>query len=102
MIIRNEDGRAVFAENISDITKEIRSLEATISEAVENRKKGSPLNDEERAQLNLKVEDLKTVISNLDDDTKKKAGAVELISFVKELTKFKKFVDDLKKLADNG
>ncbi len=101
MIIRDENGNAVSAQSISDITLEIRFIEKRITEAVQNKKNGGSLSDEERAELNRNIQGLQTVISAIDDETKRKASAMELISFIKELTKFKKFVEDLKKLAEN-
>ncbi len=101
MIIKDNTEKGAYAENISDITEEIKAIESIISEAAKNRKNGGSLTDEEREALNIRIKDLQTVISNLDDATKKKANAMELIAFIKELTKFKKLVDGLKKDAEN-
>ncbi len=101
MIIRDENGRAISAEKIADITAEMSDLEKYIKTAAENKRNGGSLNDEEREALNNRVEDLKMLIENIDDDTKRRASAFELLSFIKQITKFKKLVEDLKKAVSH-
>ena len=91
MIIRDENGRAVGIESLSDITKEIEDIEKVFNNAIKNKKKGGSMPEEEKEALKLRLEDVKTLMADVDDSVKQNANAMEVISFIKSLTKLKKF-----------
>lgn len=93
MIIRDENGKAVSAENLSDITKEINEIESIFNNAIKNKKNGGSMPEEEKEALRLRMEDLKVLISSVEDSVKKNANVMEVLAFVKALTKLKKFAD---------
>lgn len=101
MIIRDENGRAVGIESLSDITKEIEAIEKVFNNAVKNKKKGGSMPEEEKEALKLRLEDVKTLMAAVDDGVKQNANAMEVISFIKSLTKLKKFADNAKKELGN-
>lgn len=101
MIIRDENGKAVRAEKLSDITKEISDIERIFDTAVKNKKNGGSMPEDEKEALKLRMEDLKTLISGVEDEIKKSASALEVINFVKALTKLKKFADAVSNGTDN-
>ncbi len=101
MILRDDEGRALRAESLSDITKEIGEIEDIIATAAENKKRGGSMSEDEREVLSIRIEDLKSVITAIDDDMKKNAKTFELLAFIKQFTKFKKLIDDLQRLKDN-
>ena len=101
MIIRDENGRAVGIESLSDITKEIEDIEKVFNNAVKNKKKGGSMPEDEKEALKLRLEDVKTLMADVDDSVKQNANAMEVISFIKSLTKLKKFADNAKKELGN-
>ena len=101
MIIRDENGRAVGIESLSDITKEIEDIEKVFNNAIKNKKKGGSMPEEEKEALKLRLEDVKTLMADVDDSVKQNANAMEVISFIKSLTKLKKFADNAKKELGN-
>ena len=101
MIIRDENGRAVGIESLSDITKEIEDIEKVFNNAVKNKKKGGSMPEEEKEALKLRLEDVKTLMAAVDDGVKQNANAMEVISFIKSLTQLKKFADNAKKELGN-
>ncbi|MBP3446831.1 MAG: hypothetical protein IJN78_08930 [Clostridia bacterium] len=96
MIIRDENGRAVGIEQLSDITKEIDEIESIFNKAIKAKKKGGSMSDEEKEALKLRLEDVKVLMSGVDDEVKHGANAMEIIAFIKSLTKLKKLADNAK------
>ncbi len=101
MIIRDENGRAIGIERLSDITKEIDEIESIINKAVKNKKKGGSMSDEEKADMKLRLEDVKVLMSGVDDEVKHNSNAMEIIAFIKSLTKLKKLADSAKSELEN-
>lgn len=102
MIIRDEKGRAISVEKLSDITSEINDIEDIISKAVANKKNGGSMSAEEKAELNTRMEDLKVIMSSVGKDMQSKAKPMELMSFIKALTKLKKLAEtDLSELKND-
>ena len=52
MIIRNEEGRAIRIENLSDLTEEISDIEKVLNKALKNKKKNIPMPQDEKDALN--------------------------------------------------
>lgn len=96
MIIRDENGRAVSVESLSDITKEVNEVEVIISKAVADKKKGGKMPEDKKEALKLRLEDLGVIMSNIDDEVKHSAKPWELMPFIKALTKLKKLADTAK------
>ena len=101
MIIRDENGRAISVESLSDITKEVNDIEDIISKAVASKKKGGSMPEDEKAALKLRLEDLGVIMSNIDDELKHSAKPWELMPFIKALTKLKKLADTAKSELGN-
>lgn len=101
MIIRDENGRAVGAERLSDITNEIDEIERIFNKAIKNKKKGGSMPQEEKDAVKLRLEDVKVLMSDVDEEIKKSANAMEIISFIKSLTKLKKLADNAKSELGN-
>ena len=101
MIIRDENGRAVGVERLSDVTKEVNEIESIFDKAVKNKKNGGSMPQEEKDALKMCMEVLTVLISSVEDNVKKNANAMEVIAFVKALTKLKKFADSAKSELEN-
>lgn len=101
MIIRDENGKAVSAESLSDITKEITEIEKIFDTAVKNKKNGASMPQDEKDALQARMEDLKVLISTVEDSVKKNANTMEILGFVKALTKLKKFADAISNGAND-
>ena len=101
MILRDENGRAVGIERLSDITKEIDDIESIFNKAIKNKKKGGSMSEEEKEALKLRLGDVKVLMAGIDDEVKKSANAMEVIAFIKSLTKLKKLADNAKAEFEN-
>ncbi len=101
MIIRDENGRAISVESLSDVTKEINEVEDIFSKAISAKKTGGSMPENEKEALKLRMEDLGVIMSNIDDDLKHSAKPWELMPFIKALTKLKKLADAAKSELNN-
>lgn len=95
MILRDEEGRAIGIERVSDLTDEIADIEKVLNKALKNKKKNIPMSQEEKNALNLRLEDLKILMPSAAEDIKAGANAMEIISFLKEISKLKKITEKL-------
>lgn len=95
MILRNEEGRAIGAERLSDVTDEIADVEKVINKALKNKRKGNRLSDEERDALTLRVKDLGVLVSSISDELKHGANTMEIIAFIREIAKLKKLTESI-------
>lgn len=95
MIIRDEEGRAVGFEKLSDLTQEISELEKILNKALKNKKKNISMPQEEKDAIKLRLEDLKVLMSCANEEIKSGANAMQIISFIKEMAKLKKITESL-------
>lgn len=95
MIIRNEEGRAIGFEKLSDLTQEVSELEKTLNKALKNKKKNIPMPQEEKDAIKLRLEDIKVLMPSANEELKSGANAMQIISFIKEMAKLKKITESL-------
>lgn len=95
MIIRDEEGRATGVEKLSDLTEEISDLEKVLNKALKNKKKNIPMPQDEKDALKLRLEDLKVLMSSASEEIKSGANAMQIISFIKEMSKLKSITEKL-------
>lgn len=95
MIIRDEEGRAIGVEKLSDLTEEISDLEKVLNKALKNKKKNIPMPQDEKDALKLRLDDLKVLMSSASEEIKSGANAMQIISFIKEMSKLKSITEKL-------
>ena len=95
MIIRDEEGRAIGFEKLSDLTQEISDLEKILNKALKNKKKDIPMPQDEKDEIKSRLEDLKVLMSSACEELKSGANAMQIISFIKEMAKLKKITESL-------
>lgn len=95
MILRDEEGRAIGIERVSDLTDEISDIEKVLNNALKNKKKNIPMPQDEKDVLTRRLEDLKVLMPAAAEDIKAGANAMEIISFIKEMAKLKKITEKL-------
>ena len=101
MILRDEEGRAIGIERVSDLTDEISDIEKVLNTALKNKKKNIPMPQEEKDDLTRRLEDLKVLMPAAAEDIKAEANAMEIISFIKEMAKLKKITEKLAECVNN-
>lgn len=101
MILRDEEGRAIGIERVSDLTDEIADIEKVLNTALKNKKKNIPMPQEEKDDLTRRLEDLKVLMPAAAEDIKAGANAMEIISFIKEMAKLKKITEKLSECVNN-
>lgn len=101
MILRDEEGRAIGIERVSDLTDEISDIEKVLNAALKNKKKNIPMPQEEKEALTRRLEDLKVLMPAAAEDIKAEANAMEIISFIKEMAKLKKITEKLAECVNN-
>lgn len=101
MILRDEEGRAIGIERVSDLTDEISDIEKVLNAALKNKKKNIPMPQEEKEALTRRLEDLKVLVPAAAEDIKAGANAMEIISFIKEMAKLKKITEKLAECVNN-
>ncbi|MEE1066790.1 MAG: hypothetical protein UH249_11725 [Acutalibacteraceae bacterium] len=95
MIIRDENGRALGVENLSDLTDEISEIEKILNQAHKNKKKGKTMPPEEKESLKCRIEDLKVLMNSASEEIKNGANAMQIIALIKEMAKLKKITEKL-------
>lgn len=95
MIIRNEEGRAIGIENLSDLTEEISDIEKVLNKALKNKKKNIPMPQDEKDALKIRIEDLKVLMSSASEEIKHGANTMQIISLIREMSKLKKITENL-------
>ena len=95
MILRDDEGRAIGIERVSDLTEEISDIEKVLNTALKNKKKNISMPQDEKEALTRRLEDLKVLMPAAAEDIKAGANAMELISFIKEMAKLKKITEKL-------
>ena len=95
MIIRDEEGKAIGFEKLSDLTQEISDLEKILNKALKNKKKDIPMPQDKKDEIKSRLEDLKVLMSSASEELKSGANAMQIISFIKEMAKLKKITESL-------
>lgn len=95
MIIRDEEGRAIGFEKLSDLTQEVSDLEKILNKALKNKKKNIPMPQDEKDEIKFRLEDLKVLMASANEELKSGANAMQIISFIKEMAKLKKITENL-------
>ncbi len=95
MIIRDEEGRAIGFEKLSDLTQEVSDLEKILNKALKNKKKNIPMPQDEKDEIKFRLEDLKVLMASANEELKSGANAMQIISFIKEMAKLKKITESL-------
>ena len=95
MIIRNEEGRAIGIENLSDLTEEISDIEKILNKALKHKKKNIPMPQDEKDALKIRIEDLKVLMSSASEEIKHGANTMQIISLIREMSKLKKITENL-------
>ena len=94
MINRDEKGNIVSCDKLSDVTKEISKINSMIQKASKHPEK---VTDEQKAELEKAVGDMKAVLELVTPELQKTGSPVELISFAKEMINMKKIAENLEK-----
>lgn len=95
MIIRDEEGRAIGFEKLSDLTQEVSDLEKILNKALKNKKKNIPMPQDEKDEIKFRLEDIKALMASASEELKSGANAMQIISFIKEMAKLKKITENL-------
>lgn len=95
MIIRDEEGRAIGFEKLSDLTQEVSELEKILNKALKNKKKNIPMPQDEKDEIKFRLENIKALMSSANEELKSGANAMQIISFIKEMAKLKKITENL-------
>ena len=95
MIIRDENGRAIGVEKLSDLTEEISDIEKVLNKALKNKKKNIPMPQDEKDALKIRIEDLKVLMTSASEEIKNGANAMQIISLIREMSKLKKITENL-------
>jgi hypothetical protein len=101
MIIRDEEGRAIGIENLSDLTDEISDIEKVLNKALKNKKKDIPMPSEEKESLKSRIEDLKVLMNSASEEIKTGANAMQIIALIKEMSKLKKITEKLSECVND-
>lgn len=95
MIIRDENGRAIGVEKLSDLTEEISDIEKVLNKALKNKKKNISMPQDEKDALKIRIEDLKVLMTSASEEIKNGANAMQIISLIREMSKLKKITENL-------
>ena len=101
MIIRDEDGRAIGIEKLSDLTDEIADIEKILNKALKNKKKDIPMPQDEKERLKLRIEDMKVLMTSATEEIKSGANAMQIIALIKEMSKLKKITEKLSECVND-
>ncbi len=90
MIARDENGRPVSAQSVSDITHELSRIEKMLGSDM------NELTDDEKRQLVDDLSGLKELIALVTPEMQKASGLTELMGFVKQVLKIKNTAEKFK------
>lgn len=96
MIIRDENGRPVSAEKVSDVSDELARIEKKLRADV------ADMSDEDKAQLVGELSELKDIIALVTPELQKSSNPIEMMGFMKQVLKIKNTAEKFKeKNIDN-
>lgn len=96
MIIRDEEGRPIAAEKVSDVSDELAGIEKKLRADVKK------MNDEEKKELINELSELQDIIGLVTPELQKSSNPIELMGFMKQVLKIKNTAEKFKeKNIDN-
>lgn len=96
MIIRDEEGRPIAAEKVSDVSDELAGIEKKLRADVKK------MSDEEKKELINKLSELQDIIGLITPELQKSSNPIELMGFMKQVLKIKNTAEKFKeKNIDN-
>ena len=90
MIIRDENGRPISAEKVSDVSDELAKIEKKLRSDV------TAMSDEEKKQLVGELSELKDIIALVTPELQKSSNPIELMGFMKQVLKIKTTAEKFK------
>lgn len=90
MIIRDENGRPISAEKVSDVSDELAKIEKKLRSDV------TAMSDEEKKQLIDELSELKDIIALVTPELQKSSNPIELMGFMKQVLKIKTTAEKFK------
>lgn len=96
MIIRDEEGRPIAAEKVSDVSDELAGIEKKLRADVKK------MSDEEKKELINELSELQDIIGLVTPELQKSSNPIELMGFLKQVLKIKNTAEKFKeKNIDN-
>ena len=96
MIIRDEKGRPIAAEKVSDVSDELAGIEKKLRADVKK------MSDEEKKELINELSELQDIIGLVTPELQKSSNPIELMGFMKQVLKIKNTAEKFKeKNIDN-
>lgn len=96
MIIRDEEGRPIAAEKVSDVSDELAGIEKKLRADVKK------MSDEEKKELINELSELQDIIGLVTPELQKSPNPIELMGFMKQVLKIKNTAEKFKeKNIDN-
>lgn len=96
MIIRDEEGRPIAAEKVSDVSDELAGIEKKLKADVKK------MSDEEKKELINELSELQDIIGLVTPELQKSSNPIELMGFMKQVLKIKNTAEKFKeKNIDN-
>lgn len=96
MIIRDEEGRPIAAEKVSDVSDELAGIEKKLRADVKK------MSDEEKKELIKELSELQDIIGLVTPELQKSSNPIELMGFMKQVLKIKNTAEKFKeKNIDN-
>ncbi len=95
MINRDENGKVISCDKLSDVTKEISKINSMIEKAA---KKPDKVTDEQKAELEKSVREMKSILELITPELQKTGSPIELIAFLKEMMNMKNLAEKVEKL----
>lgn len=96
MIIRDEEGRPIAAEKVSDVSDELAGIEKNLRADVKK------MSDDEKKELINELSELQDIIGLVTPELQKSSNPIELMGFMKQVLKIKNTAEKFKeKNIDN-
>mgnify|MGYP001118703737 FL=1 len=96
MIIRDEEGRPIAAEKVSDVSDELAGIEKKLMADVKK------MSDDEKKELINELSELQDIIGLVTPELQKSSNPIELMGFMKQVLKIKNTAEKFKeKNIDN-
>lgn len=96
MIIRDEEGRPIAAEKVSDVSDELAGIEKKLMADVKK------MSDDEKKELINELSELQDIIGLVTPELQKWSNPIELMGFMKQVLKIKNTAEKFKeKNIDN-
>ena len=96
MINRDEEGRPIAAEKVSDVSDELAGIEKKLMADVKK------MSDDEKKELINELSELQDIIGLVTPELQKSSNPIELMGFMKQVLKIKNTAEKFKeKNIDN-